>query len=328
MTTILRFVRGLELLGHKCVVWVNVLDLHNQSEFVDYKETVENDYFHVDAEVKRLPENLDGIVGDALIATDRYTCYPVRAMKGFSRRFYFVQDQEELFYSVGSEYFLTLATYKFGFDCLCAGKWLESNMRNRFGNWSMSWDLSVDRSIYCPGERKETHIPRIACYSRFVTPRRCVDLMMLALDILAVRGNKFAVDFFGWNLPSIEVKYPYVDHGIISEQSLAEIYRNASVGVVFSGTNYSLIPKEMMSCGLPVVELNTESINMEFDDNCLIKSEPDPEQIACNIENILNSPDLRQHLRLEGLKFVESDSWTTSVEKVNSALIERIKSNG
>ena len=46
--------------------------------------------------------------------------------------------------------------------------------------------------------------------------------------------------------------------------ALADLYRRATVGVVFSATNYSLIPHEMMACGLPVVELDGESTRADF----------------------------------------------------------------
>lgn len=66
--------------------------------------------------------------GDALIATDRYTCYAVNAMEQFRRKFYFVRDYEPLFYPAGTEALLTEATYSFDFDCLCAGEWLHNIM--------------------------------------------------------------------------------------------------------------------------------------------------------------------------------------------------------
>ena len=83
LTTILRFVKGLESLGHKCTVWVNLLKLHGEVGIVDYKKIINESYFPINAEVKLLPKNIECIAGDALIATDRYTCYPVRSMNLF-----------------------------------------------------------------------------------------------------------------------------------------------------------------------------------------------------------------------------------------------------
>jgi hypothetical protein len=38
-----------------------------------------------------------------------------------------------------------------------------------------------------------------------------------------------------------------------------EVYHNCHIGVVFSTTNYSPVPLEMMACNLPAVEIDTES---------------------------------------------------------------------
>jgi glycosyltransferase involved in cell wall biosynthesis len=325
VTTILRFVKGLEDAGHVCTIWINVLDLHNVEKNIPYKDIIMNDFFPINAVVKELPEDVEVIQGDVLIATDRYTCYPVRAMNKFNKRFYFVQDQEEQFYSLGSEYFFTIETYKFGFDCLCAGKWLEKNMREKYLNWSMSWDLSVNREIYFPTEKKQNIIPRIVCYARYVTPRRAVELLLLGLDVLAEQNIEFEVDFFGWQLPPLAVKYKYKDHGVISEVELAKLYNQGDIGVVFSATNYSLIPKEMMATGLPVVELNTESINLEFTDDVIVKVDPNPIDISSKLLKLLQDKTFRNEVAQLGFDFVKNDSWEESIKKVEKTIRERVE---
>ena len=54
------------------------------------------------------------------------------------------------------------------------------------------------------------------------------------------------------------------NHGVLSPQQLADLYRTVSVGMVFSATNYSMIPSEMMACGCPVIELKSPSTETEF----------------------------------------------------------------
>lgn len=331
ITTIMRFVQGFSKMGHRCTVWVNILPVHDADEDVDYKGIIENHYFPVDASFLVLPKDhnqICKIAGDILIATDRYTCFPARAMSNFIRRFYFVQDQEEMFYPVGSEYFLTESTYKFGFDCLCAGKWLANSMRTKYGAWAYSWDLAVDHSKYFPSDHNgSAHlIPRIACYARHVTSRRCVELMLVALDIAASKGIEFEVDFFGWPLNLSKVQYSFVDHGIISENGLADIYRGATIGIVFSATNYSLIPKEMMACGLPVIELSTESIRQEFDQDCIEMCPPDPVSIAKSICELLCNTKKRSGLSAKGILAVKDSSWDDSVRNTEKAIKSRIAS--
>src|SRR5205823_3587916 len=97
----------------------------------------------------------------------------------------------------------------------------------------------------------ENSVPRIAFYAREFTERRAVELGLLALEILARRGLKFHVDFFGGEKDYSSAPFSSSDWGIVGAARLAEIYRKADIGVCFSATNYSLVPQEMMACGLP-----------------------------------------------------------------------------
>ncbi|MCF1435407.1 glycosyltransferase [Agrobacterium vitis] len=263
--------------------------------------------------------------GDALIATDRFTCYPVNAMQGFTRKFYFVQDYEPSFYPSGTEALLTEATYRFDFDCLCAGDWLHKRMSQQYGRWAMSWPLAYDAGIYNLGTgTKERRSKRIALYARYVTPRRAVELAFMALDILRKRNIDFEVDFFGWPLGKLNVDFPYRDLGILKGQQLAELYREATVGVVFSATNHSLVNKEMMACGLPVIDLDLDTVRSIFPDNAMAFAEPTPDGIADQMERLLKQPEERERLRQGGLDYVKDLSWEKSARLVEAAIRERV----
>lgn len=265
------------------------------------------------------------VEGDALIATDRFTCYPVNAMQRFTRKFYFVQDYEPSFYPAGAEALLSEATYHFDFDCLCAGDWLHKRM-SEFGRWSMSWPLAYDASVYNLGTgTAPRHRKRIALYARYVTPRRAVELAFMALEILRERNVDFEVDFYGWKLGKLGVAFPYRDHGVLKAEQLAELYREATIGVVFSATNHSLANKEMMACGLPVVDLNLETVRSIFPDGVIAFADPTPVGIADCLERLLNDVDECERLRTEGLNFVRDLSWEKSARLIERAIQQRVR---
>jgi hypothetical protein len=60
------------------------------------------------------------LAGDIIIATDRWTVYPVVSAPNFKERFYFIQDYEPYFYPVGENYLTTEQTYHMGLCGLCA----------------------------------------------------------------------------------------------------------------------------------------------------------------------------------------------------------------
>jgi hypothetical protein len=321
--TIFRVASYLEKFGHQVEFLIQNPTVHRSGE--DAKKTINDHFQPFSGEVRLFSNKTPVAEGDALIATDRFTCYPVRAMGGFIRRFYFVQDFEPAFYPSGPESLLTEATYHFDFDCLCAGDWLHEKMSCQYGRWSVSWPLAYDKAVYnlAPG-LTERAPARIAFYARYATPRRAVELGYMALEILQQRGVDFEVEFFGWDLGPITPNFRYRDRGVLSAIELAALYRTSTIGVVFSATNHSLVNKEMMACGLPVVDLNLETVRSIFSKDIMKFADPSPEGIADAIEELLRDPYARNQLSSRGLDYVERFTWEKSARIVESALKERV----
>jgi glycosyltransferase involved in cell wall biosynthesis len=94
--------------------------------------------------------------------------------------------------------------------------------------------------------------------------------------------------------------------------------------MVFSTTNHSLVNREMMACGLPVVDLDVESVRHVFPENVLIKAKPDPNAIADALEHLLNESSYRDALREKGLDHIAGLSWESSSRIVEHAIVTRI----
>ncbi|WP_152976209.1 glycosyltransferase family 4 protein [Ensifer adhaerens] len=321
--TIFRIASYLERFGHEVRFLVQNPTIHKSGTAA--LETINQHFQPFSGTVELFQGATPDAEGDALIATDRFTCYAVNAMQRFTRKFYFVQDYESAFYPAGAEALLTEATYHFDFDCLCAGDWLHRRMTEKFGRWSMSWPLAYDAGIYnFDLDNTNRHSNRIALYARYVTPRRAVELAFLALDILKKQNVDFEVDFFGWKLGKLNVAFPYRDHGILRGEELARLYRAAAIGVVFSATNHSLVNKEMMACGLPVIDLDLETVRSIFPDNAMAFAVPTPEGIAAQIKRLLEQPQERERLRHGGLAYVSDLSWEKSARLVEAAIQKRV----
>jgi glycosyltransferase involved in cell wall biosynthesis len=245
-------------------------------------------------------------------------------MSSFFRRFYFVQDYETYFYPAGSHALLTEYTYSLGLDCLCAGQWLNGLMRAH-GVWTMAWELAADSAVYFPPlNEQHRNENRIAYYSRITSTRRAVELGLLALDELARWGYEFTVDFFGTARKLGELSYPHQNHGILSAMALGNLYRRAKIGMVFSSTNYSLVPREMMACGLPVVELDVDSVRGAFPDGVLARAAPHPTAIAERLAELLDDDLRRKQLAEDCRNYQSQFSWDSSARLIEAALRERI----
>jgi glycosyltransferase involved in cell wall biosynthesis len=148
------------------------------------------------------------------------------------------------------------------------------------------------------------------------------------LEHLAARGVKFHVDLFGDEIDELVAPFPCSSHGILDAAGLAELYRNARIGICFSATNYSLVPQEMMACGLPVVEIDGESTRAVFPEGVVTLASPHPHAIADGIEALLRDPERRRRQAAAALEWVDQFDWEKSAKAIEHALLEKLAPAG
>lgn len=326
ITNIFRIIQQLEKSGHQNTLWIHnpPKNLPNRQMVSDYyKEVVLTHFLPIAAQIKPLPADLEEISGDAVIATDHYSAYPARAVANVDRRFYFLQDHEPGFSPAGYPALFARATYSFGFDALSNGDWLHE-LAQKYGMWSMKWEQAADPDHYFCVDAENRWPGHIAFYARQETSRRAVELGYLAFELLAREGLGFHVDLFGSNCAPAALPYPFTHHGILCAAQLGELYRRASIGVVFSATNYSIIPREMMACGLPVVELNSESSRRSFGNGVVALADPVPESVAAHLKTLLLDRRRRQQLSQKGRESLVNFSWEKSARDIEQALLSRL----
>lgn len=321
--TIFRMIHWLEYFGHRCTIWINTKDGFDPDSRYD---DVLKYYQFVKADIRQVSDELYTTQGDALVATSWDTAALVNEAKGFKDRFYFVQDYEPMFYARGSRGVLAEETYGLDLACICASPWLRHMLETNHGRWARDFYLSYDPDFYyaAPSLERKNDIPRIALYSRIGTERRCVELALLALEELARQGVAFHVDIFGVDQPFDNLIFPSTFHGVLSAEELGALYRSCDLGLCFSATNYSLVPQEMMACGLPVIELDVESARHSIAEGAAFFSPPRPEDIAASITHLLDNPEERLALAKRGQEWAASTSWEEAARSVEDALKEKL----
>lgn len=327
--TLFRMVRYLEQFGHIQTIWLQNPDQGRGPRAAHH--AIRSWYQQVSDRVmvRHLPDDVRCISGDAVIATDCWTVYPAAQVTNVKERFYFIQDHEADFHPAGELQLTALATYRMGFAALCAGPWLLERARN-YGMWARAWPLCADQSIYFPAKcpRKAGKRLKIAFYCRPYTPRRAAHLGLVALEVLHRQGVDFEAHLFGENGLNLDLPYPHVMHGVLTPAQLGELYRESDIGVVFSTTNYSLIPLEMMACGLPLVELDVPSTRAVFTDEVATLVRPDPTSIAQTIADLWANPAKRARQIEAGFAFTRDLDWEESARLVEAGLRDRLTEIG
>ena len=221
---------------------------------------------------------------------------------------YFVQDFEPWFYPMGSDYLLAESTYRKGLYHITTGPWCKQILETRYGAEADFFQFPVDTSVFYPRERSDPR-RRLLFFAKPEMPRRCYTLGVRALSVLHRLRPDIEFVFFGSTaVDTGALPFPVRLAGILDLEELAELYSNADVGLAFSPTNPSLVPYEMMSCGLTVVDLQSEfaALNYGGDGDVVLLADLDPEVMAVQIADLLADPEELAARSARGRELVSS----------------------
>ncbi|MET0624959.1 MAG: glycosyltransferase [Pyrinomonadaceae bacterium] len=319
--TIFRLARSLEDAGYEVCFHV-----FGETHYVSDSEATEvmrRHYFPLKAAVRlgvtQMPPS------EICVASSWETAYAIRDFDACRRKVYFVQDYEPSFYPASTEMVLAENTYGFGFDCICAGRWLAEKMRG-YGNRAESFDLAYDPTVYAPGAGGYSR-NRVVFYARHHTRRRGTELGLLSLALLKRRRPETEVVIFGSDDLPYRLPFDYTPAGVLSEHELADLYRGAAVGLSISLTNYSLVPQEMLACGLPVVEMNLPSMRAAYPHggDALRLAAPNPSAIADALSATLSLSDAEmRRAREAAARLVGHLSWA----QAGKSLLDFLETGG
>jgi O-antigen biosynthesis protein len=308
----------IERMGHTCSIWVHdPIGVHAYEKPSVLRRRIVEEFAPLAAPVFKGFDEWYG--ADVVAATGWETAYPVMMLSGCHARAYLIHDHESEFFATSAQALWADRTYDFDLFPICGGVWLPQVLEERYGRRAAWFRFGVDHDVYrpMPVERRDD---TVLFYSREATPRRAVALGLLALDELWRRRPDVRIVLFG-DAKRSKTSFPHTDLGIVAPHELARRYSEATVGVCLSLTNHSLIPQEMMACGLPCVDLAGRSPEAVFgSDGPVELAEPDPIALANAIEALLDD-ELRWRRRSEaGLSFVADASWDTAASQVEAGL--------
>jgi glycosyltransferase involved in cell wall biosynthesis len=318
-TTILRIVRGLELLGWKNQTIV-VQAPHRWRHPEDALASIRAHFSPL--EHTRVVLGCENIpVTRFLLATGWQTAYWVAKFKDAAHRIYFVQDFEPSFYSVGTDHLFAEGTYKLGLDAITAGDWLKEKLVREYGMRTRSISFSCDHDIYKPAPRRPSEYPKqVFFYARPATPRRAFELGALALKrVCDARGDTAAL-LAGWDLELYDLPFPYVDAKVVSPAKLADMLSQSDAALVLSLTNLSLMPLEALSSGCPLVINDGPNNDWLMDESVSWYCDLNVDSIAETLMTVLDGGPEVEARRQKGLDLAKSTSWDEEFKKFSSYL--------
>jgi glycosyltransferase involved in cell wall biosynthesis len=316
--TLFQIFSRLERRGHTCSVWL--ADYHNQTRDVwpaVLRHDVNDFFASFNGPLYKGFEDWQG--ADVAIATGWQTVHAMLGLDNCRARAYIVNDHEPEFYASSTERVLAEDTYRHGLHCVAASPWLRDLLMERYGASADAFQLGVDGDTYRPLQverRRDT----VVYYARHSTPRRAVPIGLMALAELYKRRPDVRIVLFGAPSP-LHAAFPYEHLGVLSPPQLARLYSEATAGLCLSLTNFSLMPKEMLACGLPCVELAGVSGESIFGrDGALDLAHLEPTAIADALERLIVDRERWEKRSREGIDFVASHTWDHATDEVEAGL--------
>jgi O-antigen biosynthesis protein len=322
-STIFTLIEQLEGMGHVCSIWMyDTQGVHKREAAAVLRRRIVEEFAPVKAPVFKGMGDWYG--ADVAVATGWDTAYPTVLLPNCRARAYLINDHEPEFFATSAESLWAAHTYELGLYGISASRWLRDLLARRYGQRGGWFRLGVDHGIYRPGLAERRH-DTVIFYSRKFTPRRAVPLGALALEELQRRRPDTRFVLFGQREP-LELPFAYESLGIASRDTLARAYSEATVGLCLSLTNYSLIPQEMLACGLPCVDVTGGSSEAELGrDGGVELAEPDPVALADAIELLLDDRERWDRRSAAGVAQVADASWEAAARQVEEGLREALR---
>jgi len=268
---------------------------------------------------------------DVMMATHWSTVALAESVKSdIGEIMYFVQDFEPAFYPMGSEYILAENTYRKNLYAITSGPWCAHLLKKDYGMEADSFRFPVDSAIYNvdAGHGKE-RAKRVLFFAKPEMDRRCFLIGAMALREFHKIKPEYEILFFGsGSAKTYAQDYPVTYLDVVPTlNDLAELYATSSAGVVFSTTNPSLVPYEMMACGLPVIDLNRPGNEVNYDNrhDIALLADADPARMARAIADLLNNPAELAQRSDNGLGFAATfPSEEEMAKRVENLIVDRI----
>ncbi len=213
---------------------------------------------------------------------------------------YLVQDYEPYFYRERDLISRAEGSYSHGIRCVTIGRWLANFVRSKYQCSVEHFDFCVDQSIYSASEPVSNAV--ITFIFQPLKPRRCSFLGIEALKIVKKKLPNVEIILYGSDSPVSDLVCE--QKGVITPSQCGDLYRSSRVGVCFSDSNPSRVPFEMMSSGLPVIELDVESTKLDFEGSGAVKVNRDASEIAKRIIEVILDDEVYLNLRGRAIRFM------------------------
>jgi len=319
---IFRFIRNLENLGYQNRIII--VGTPQPKSAAIAKKNINDWFFPLKAEVY-IEHDSEIPPAFFAMATEWRTAYYVKRFLSCIHKCYFVQDFEPWFYAMGTDYVFAENTYRFHFHGFTAGSWIANKLAADYGMKSTALGFSYDRELYNFTQSGEESVPSsrpptVFFYARPPTTRRAFELGILILREVKQKMPSVSIVMAGWDMSSYSVPFEFENAGLVELNKLNQLYKRSDVALVLSFSNVSLLPLELMACGVPVVSNKGPYTEWLLNETNSLLAESTVQDLAEGVLSVLQDVNLAKRIQQGGLNFANQTSWENEASKLAQGL--------
>jgi len=126
----------------------------------------------------------------------------------------------------------------------------------------------------------------------------------------------------GWDVRGYDIPFPCEHLGLVEINQLPQLYGRCDAALVLSCSNLSLLPVELMACGVPVIINRAPYTQWLMNEENSMLADPDIESLAQAVLKVISSPVLADRLRSAGLAFAAQTSWEQEARVLSDGLAQ------
>jgi glycosyltransferase involved in cell wall biosynthesis len=290
--------RGLAELGHR-------VRLHFTEASPDYhSHAAIRDQFALPASVIISEGEVAFPPLDVLIATFWKTAHLIAERSDLALvPAYLMQDYEPMFYAMSDDFIGAEQSYSLGLRNISYGPWIKSQIEKRHGASADSIPFFIDQSLFRPGP-EQRNPDKLVVFYRPEMARRLFALTMRGIELFLQKTERAVevVMFGSWAEGS--VPFEHSNLRVISPPEMAVLFREGAAGIAISSTNPSMVPLEMLACGMPVIDIayGDNAVNYGGCEGVRLAT-PTPEGLAEAIADVMGDAALRRRMGNAAIRF-------------------------
>lgn len=261
----------------------------------------------------RLPES------DVSVATIWHSAYMMLPYKRTKAKFYFVQDNERMFYPAGVEYGLANMTYDFGYYHIFNTPGLGDAVSKDHDLRGRSFTPGIDHDVFFPDpEPQDENFKRIFFYGRPDVPRNGFTLGVAGLQMIKREFPDTEIFIAGHhaNYPNLGLDAKLLPY--MSYRETGAMYRSCGSVLGFMFTPHpSYIPLQAMSCGAIPIAVRDPHTQWALNDGHNARTvDPIPREILEAYAELRHCPEMRARLRQNAIDTFAGVHWTDEIDRI------------